>query len=267
VILDLPALAAERTNRRSRTIEIRDIPPTKALAQELAAIYRPVLDRWADAAPRILQAYSATIDQLTRDTAADIDGELGSVGADIDRLVLILTARLRDWGIRVEKWHRDRWIANILSATGIDLGTVLSGSEVNETVDTVIRRNVALIRDVSAQARSRISDAVFRGVQQRRPAVDVARDIREAVQMGRRRSMLIASDQTAKLTSALDGERMRQAGIAKWKWRHSGKLHPRLWHRARDGKVYTWEDSPPADDMPGVPPYCGCRKQAVIDLD
>jgi uncharacterized protein with gpF-like domain len=78
--------------------------------------------------------------------------------------------------------------------------------------------------------------------------------------------LLIASDQTLKLSSQLDTERFRQAGIVKFMWQHSGKPHYRPWHLARDGQVYALEGEIPPGDMPGIPVYCGCKKRAVLDL-
>lgn len=83
--------------------------------------------------------------------------------------------------------------------------------------------------------------------------------------MGRARSVRIASDQLSKITSSLAEERRREAGIDTWRWRHSGKRHPRADHVARNGKEYTDETAP--KDRPGQLPYCGCRGQAVITLD
>jgi len=262
--IDLPKLVRARGIRR--TITIRPIMPPRTLAKELLnALYAPSIRMWAAGLDRILAAYEQTLSQLTTDSPADIDREIGASASAFDRLLLVLTPALRNWGVRVERWHRGRWIANVLSATSIDLGTMLTIGDVEETVDVVIRRNVSLVRDVSEQARGRIADAVFRGVQQRTPVREVAKELREAVEMGRQRSIRIAADQATKLTTALDTERMKQAGIEKWEWKHSGKLHPRQQHLARDGKVYTFDD-PPAD-MPGDLPFCGCRKLAVIELD
>jgi SPP1 gp7 family putative phage head morphogenesis protein len=142
---------------------------------------------------------------------------------------------------------------------------MLGPEDVRETLETIIARNVSLVRDVSEQARARIGDAVFRGLTERTPAREVASQVREAVAMSRRRSINIASDQLTKISSSLDSERMQQAGIEQWKWMHSGKLHPREEHKARNGKLYSFS-KPPAD-MPGQLPFCGCRKLAVVELD
>jgi len=147
-----------------------------------------------------------------------------------------------------------------------------------ETLGAVIERNVGLVKSVSDEARRRIADSVFRGLQNRTPAREVAKDIREAVALERRRALRIASDQTVKVAAALNEERRRQAGIMAWEWIHSGKLHPRPEHEARDGKLYS--DDPadvgaeyqgrvvrkPPEDKPGQLPFCGCTSRAVLIL-
>jgi uncharacterized protein with gpF-like domain len=60
---------------------------------------------------------------------------------------------------------------------------------------------------------------------------------------------------------------MQQAGIDEFEWVHSGKVHFRPWHRARNGKRFKLEGEIPPDDMPGIPIFCGCRKRAVLPLD
>jgi SPP1 gp7 family putative phage head morphogenesis protein len=59
---------------------------------------------------------------------------------------------------------------------------------------------------------------------------------------------------------------MKQAGLDEYQWQHSGKLHYRPHHRARDGKIFKWGEIDPLD-MPGIPPFCGCKKRAVIRFD
>ena len=99
--------------------------------------------------------------------------------------------------------------------------------------------------------------------------------------MGRRRALLVAADQNNKLSAALDQERMAEAGVTLWKFRHSGKRNPREEHKRRDGEIYTLgtnkqvkpDGSPmpggstiPAGRGPGELPWCGCRRQSYIPL-
>lgn len=261
---NLTQLARARGRRRGRRT-FRPITPTQSQASALAAIYLAFVREWQAALPALLAEYERTLSALTTDSASDMQRVIDQTENSLLRLFLTLTPRLREWVLMVERWHRGKWIGAALTASGVDLSTMLTAGDVQETVGTVVARNVALVRNVADQARSRIADIVFRGVQQRSAARDVAKELSEAVGMSRRRALNIASDQASKLTSELDTERMKQAGIEKWEWKHSGKLHPRAEHKARDGKVYTWANAP--NDLPGQLPYCGCRKLSVIDFD
>lgn len=269
-------LARQVRRPSRRPIPLPPIITTKAQADELAAIYLRIVAGWREAWPSILAAYDAELQRtLQTDSPETLGADIDSIAAALHRLVLELTPSLRDWAFRIERWHRGKWIRGILSAATVDLTTQLGALDAQDTIETVIQRNVSLVRDVSDETRRRVADSVFRGLQQRTPAREVAKEIREATSMARGRSIRIAADQAVKLSSALDAERQRQAGLDKFKWRHSGKAHPRPWHRARDGKLYDQvtgkavdgDEIIPANDMPGVPPFCGCVRQGVIVFD
>lgn len=277
---DLPAMARRARNVRRKTITIRDIIPPQMLARDLASTaYAPIVAVWEDATPRIMDAYALSLAQMTTDSPADVQREIEAAEGEASRLYLLLDARLRDWTLRVERWFRGKWRGAILSATGVDLGTLIGPEGVRASLETHLAWNADLVRDVSAQTRQRISAAVFDGLRARTPAREVAAKIREATGLARDRSTRIASDQLTKLTSSLADERRREAGIDLWKWRHSGKRHPREDHRARDGNLYA--DRPggggetvdgqrvldPPEDRPARLPYCGCRSQSVIRFD
>lgn len=276
---NLAQLARRSRNIRRDSITLRDIAPPGTLATNLfRAAYLPAITAWLDALPRINAAYERSIPELTQDSPADVRAEIDGAAEAINRLILILTPEVRQWALSVEKFVRDRWRGAILSATGVDLSVVIGPQDARETLETVLERNVALIKDVSAQAQGRISDAVFRGLTERKPARDVAKDIRAAVDMGRDRSVRIASHQLSALSSDLARERRRDAGLEIFAWHHSRKLHPRTGHQRRDGNLYTENPAlvgkkvdgktvlaaPQAADRAGIPPYCGCRERAVL---
>jgi hypothetical protein len=276
VRFDLASMTRRLRNPRRKSIPIRDIAPTAVLAGDLyRSAYAPVISTLQASADRIAAEYGRTLAEVTTDSAADLGLELDGLKVVLDRLLLTLTPRLRDWVLRAEQWHRGKWRGAVLSATGVDINTMIGPQDVAQPMEAIVEWNVALIRDVGDQARQRIASAVFAGLNERRAATDVAKDIRAATGMARDRSLRIASDQLTKLTASLDGERMTQAGIEEFIYRHSGKLHPRSWHRARDGRHYdlsTFEEvgggeTIAADDRPGVPPFCGCRKQGVVTFD
>ena len=273
----LPRIARQAGKRRD--ITLRPIIPTQAAATALAAIYAPAWQIWAENIDRVLAGYDPqplpTADTLTVDTVDQVQAAISSVAQEF---LTILTARiapgLRQWAVRAEKVHRSRWSAAIKAGVGVDLDMMLTAQPVAETLETWLARNVALVTNVSDVTRGKIADAVFRGYERRGPVREVAREIRAEVDGSRARAIRIAADQNSKLSSQLDRERQAEAGLTQFRWRHSGKAHPRSWHKARDGKVYDSRtgkpvdggEAIPADDRAGMQPWCGCREQAYIAL-
>lgn len=275
----LAQLTRRTRNVRRRAITIRDIAPPATLASSLSAIYRRVVDTWARGADRIMAAYERSLAEIATDAPADVQREIDSIGAELQRLFLILTPKVRDWAIGVERWHRGRWRGAVLAATGVDLQTLIGAEAVRAPIETHIEWNTSLIRDVSAQTQQRIGNAVFDGLRNRTPAREVGKQIRESVGMARDRSNRIAADQLNKLTSSLADERRREAGITAWEWKWSRKKHGREEHIARDGKYYTDAhadvgkevDGKKLNEAPkdrvGQLPWCGCRALSVISFD
>lgn len=261
-------LAARIKRPSRRPIVIANVVPTQAQAIDLYTLYNRVVRAWEAGQAKIIAEYERTVAQMRSDSASSTTGAIDSVAAEINRLVILLTPDLRNWATRVEKVHRGKWAKSVLSATDVDLTTILSPYDVHDTVDSSLEWNIALIKDVSDETRRRISNSVFAGLQRRASADEIAKEISDATVLARARARRIAADQTVKLGSRLNQARQEQAGLTSFKWRHSAKLHPRNWHLARDGRVYPWKNSGiPADDMPGVPPFCGCTAQGVVTFD
>lgn len=267
---------------RRKVVILRPIIAPATLATDLyRAAYLPVVELWQNALAPIEAEYRRSLAALTADSPADLGAQLDQTDGEFLRLVQTLRLRLDQWTLRVEGWQRGKWRGAVLSATGVDIGTMIGPQDVRETLAAAIERNVALIKSVSDEARARIADAVFRGLNQRRPADEVAKDIQGYVGMAQDRARRIAADQIVKLGSSLAAERRREAGIDVWMWRHSAKRHPREWHLARNGVLYSENPAmqgrevngqvvhkpPQATDLPGQPPFCGCVEQAVLVLD
>lgn len=278
---DLAAAVRRQRNPRRKSITLREIVAPQMEAQNLyAACYRPVVNLWSEASRRIIAEYERTLSQMTQDSPADVQAEIDAAGEAFNRLFLTLTPALRDWALKVESVVRGRWRGAVLSATGVDLQTLLGPADARDTLESYIAWNTDLIRDVSDQARKRISDRVFSGLTQRKPAREVAKEIREAVGMARDRSIRIASDQLSKVSASLADERRREAGLEVWAWHHSGKRHPRVEHQARDGLLYSDNPAlvgkkvggkvihapPERGQLPGQLPFCGCRSRGVLLL-
>lgn len=278
------SLMARRAGVRKSVISLRPIKPTQAQARDLAAIYHRMLAPWYGATQRIADAYARELARvLATDSIDDLAALFAELAGEVNRLVLELTPALKDWAFRVEAWHRGKWGDTVLSGANVDVKYLIGPQDAQEEIGAFVARNVALAKDVSAQAQGRISDAVYRGLQARTPAREVGKQIAEATGMARKRANLIARDQGVKLASALNSQRQREAGLDIYRWVHSGKLHPRSWHKARDGKLYERDtgkevefvggkkrygtDVVAPDDRAGQPPFCGCTTAGVLVID
>lgn len=273
---DLKAEARRTRNIRRKSITLGEVAAPVMLGQDLfASVYRPIINLWSDAAKPIADEYARTLASMTTDAPADIQGQIDAAESAATRLALTLTPSLRRWAIVVERAVRTRWVRQVFSATSVDLSTRLGPGDVTETLEAIIARNTALVKDVSAQIQARISDAVFRGLNARSPARDVAKEINEAVALGRKRALRVAQDQLSKASGALAEERQRQAGIDQVIWSSSHKLRPRPHHAARDGKRYYLATKKAVDgsetvdpsDWVSIPPFCGCKSRAYISFD
>lgn len=242
------------------------IIPPQGLELDLRAVYRRVVAAWNTAARKgILPAYSVTLAEGVRDAPADVKDEVEDSAAAITRLVLTLTPVIEDWVVRVEQWHRQRFVQSFVP-TGVKLDTLLGPANVKSTLESVLAENVALIRSLNEQMRNDISGAVFRGLTNRSPAREVSKEITRLTGIARRRADLIAADQLQKLTGRLDQERQQQLGLDTFQWAHSHKLHPRPHHVARDGMKFKWDSVVGRTDPPGRAIRCGCRARAVVKL-
>jgi uncharacterized protein with gpF-like domain len=154
----------------------------------------------------------------------------------------------------------------------VSIDTLMGPEDVRAPISSWLAWNTDLVRDISAQARQRISTAVFSGLQNRTPSRDVAKQIREATGFARDRALRVSSDQLSKLSGSLAEERQRQAGIEQVRWRSSHKKHARQHHAAREGKLYYLETKKAVDgsetvqpgDWVSQPPFCGCRTLSVL---
>jgi len=269
---DLATMTKRAGKTRRPEIVLPEIVMPRTLAVRLDLIYVRVLRMWSEGAKnKLLPDYAASLgfrDGMVRDDAADLQRDLETIAAEIAALIASLEGAVTGWAEAVEAYHRRRWGQIVLTRTGVDIDVLMGPQDVAETLGDVIARNVALIKDVSAQAQGRISDIVFRGLTARTRPREVAKQINEAVGLGRDRSRRIAADQLTKLATELDRARATQAELTEFIWRHSEKLHFRPVHKARNGNRYKYRGDPRlAGDFPGQLPYCGCRAQAFIDLD
>lgn len=174
--------------------------------------------------------------------------------------------------------HSKTTMTNSLSVAGIVEPRMQYNKNVLETLSASTEFNHTLITNIQAEAHDRIYDVIMLSLsspnpdEQGQPAI--IKHLTEVEEMSKKRAELIARDQTAKVYSSLNTERMRQNGIQKFQWIHSsaGKV-PRPSHVAKDGEIFTLDDprlwtGPKADQgPPGWPINCRCTMVPVLDID
>lgn len=265
--IDLAELVRRAGKYRRGSFTAARIEPTGAQRKTLLRIYMRVVRGWQQRfRETILPEYERALSELITDDAGTLNTTIGITERQMALLAAAAGMSVDEWIRSVETWHRGRFAATF-NPTGVKIGTLLDRNDVTDTLAAVLGENVALIRSLDDQMRNGISGAVFRGLQARIPARDLAREVRKVAGVGQSRAELIAADQLQKLTGALDEQRQKQAGIGKFEWVHSRKAKPRPEHVVRDGKVYAWTDPVAKNDPPGRAIRCGCRARAVLEID
>ena len=148
---------------------------------------------------------------------------------------------------------------------GITLKTDAMPAPLKQIVQSAIKENVALIKSIGEKYHTQIEGAVMRSLQ---PGGRGLADVREFLDkyegITDRRRDLIAMNQVRRVTTAMQVERAKSAGVKEFIWRHSrGGAHPREIHERLDGKVFTLDNLPVIDKdgtrgLPGSLPNCRC---------
>ncbi|PZR88366.1 MAG: hypothetical protein DI537_23805 [Stutzerimonas stutzeri] len=263
---DLRALAKRRGFRRA-SIDLRPIEPPTALGSEIEtaalAILRAAQD---DIRDRLLAVYESRPNQTQDDASQTIAEALAAVGNAIRRLVVSVSPAVSRWSVRVEDWHRQRFAANVKAGTGADVVAFLAAHDAQDQVEAAAAWAASLIEGLSDDLRKQVESLTWAAYANQTPRAELAKQLVERIGVSKTRARFIARDQTTKLAANLDRLRQQEAGITEYRWRHSGKKHPRPEHVARDGQIFRW-DSPPDDGPPGTQPNCGCRAQAHLTLE
>lgn len=252
---------------RKREFVLRPIEASSSQMKELQRMMADVVTVWESGARLyIIPEYSRTLATYTGDSPMSVNAAVNRVVGGAVQAVLNFGGLLQSWLTRFNRTHFNKFVAAIKYATNVDLKTIMTVGTVESTLETILERNVSLVRNISDETRAKISDTVFRGLQARTPARDVAKEITRITGIEKKRALRIASDQAVKLSSQLDRERQIQVGMNSFRWNHSDKVNYRPEHKARDGKVFKWTSHVAKTDPPGFLPFCGCKAQGFISM-
>nr|WP_273818064.1 phage minor head protein [Providencia rettgeri] len=157
---------------------------------------------------------------------------------------------------------------------GITIKTPTMPDALKDRMIAATAENVSLIKSIPSQFHQRIESVALRSISQGGEGAKTLLDeIRHTGSVTESRGNFIAVDQTRKITTAANYERMKSAGIRKAVWHHSGgSAEPREWHLQLDGEVFDLDNPPIIDPktgergLPGQLPNCKCFWTPVIDF-
>lgn len=259
--IDLETVLRAQGKRAQIKVDMPSFP--RWFEMELVSIYREVTQIWSKEVVRqLLEEYQREL-QL-RDSPEEVLNRLDLI---IVQALVTFDRKFRDWLDRGSAMHYRTLMARLRYATNVNLSTVIPLTSPTDTFEDLLRWNTELVRNINEQTRQRIASAVYSGLTNRTPVATVAREIQEATAMSRARARRIASDQTVKLSSALDDQRMKELGVEGYEWMHSGKAHPRPEHKARNGDYFKFGSVVDRTDAPGQAPFCGCKRRMVLNRE
>lgn len=247
----------------------------------------------------VAQRYQKKLDALIKRMRSEYDSEITRLYRDFGELTMdaslasqsriVLNELGRKWEqifSRASKDIVDSFVSQLNKAAKKDVEQSLkqlSGGlaikvpewpgDLQEKVKAAVNSNVKLIRNIPEEYSLRIEGIVNRSIESgQEGAATIYRELNKAGDITERRARTIAMDQTRKVTSAMNNERMKSAGVTKFRWRHSGGgKDPRRIHVQLDGQIFPLDDPPVIDEdgtrgMPGFLINCRCVAVPVLDF-
>lgn len=172
-------------------------------------------------------------------------------------------ARARETAEALSRFNRIQVARQLKAAIGVDVIGTETG--IQDYLADWVRENTALIESIPQNLHDRIGQIVRSEFRQGQRAEVVEEKIRKVFGVTRNRAILIARDQSNKLTGQLTRLRQTSLGIESYRWRTSNDDRVRPTHAANDGKVFQWNDPPAETGHPGHDVNCRCTAEPVFD--
>ena len=175
-------------------------------------------------------------------------------------------------------------VKKAINSMGIDINPELNDPKIKRILVAHAKKTCNAIENIPRQYRDKVAKAVLDNFYGTLPdGRSLLEQLHSICQMSQQEAMLIATDQTSKLTGRLNQARQEDIGVEEYIWHTVGgqrvagnpagvrpstpsmaKSNTYCDHYEREGKKFRW-DSPPPDGHPGQLRLCRCRAEAVID--
>lgn len=211
----------------------------------------------------LAQNYSAASADVLLDLIERKTQDAGSMQAHVARIYA-----------RVESYNAAEFNSICNSVFGTGLAGITSDRQDADNMQALkeawVQQNLDLIKSIDSRTMERIRQSLSDAIIQNVSSAELSKYLRDEIQKlagtTMSRATLIGVDQVGKLNGQMTQYRQQYAGIDRYEWEtaHDSRVRPA--HRARQGKIYNW-DEPPADGNPGMPIRCRCVALPVFDMD
>lgn len=268
----------------------------KRLASDKATVGKPLIPS-AAIADKYAKAVQVLIREMVRETAAELKAMFSAPGYALDgkhddvedgspaaRSQIILNKLMKKYRGKFDDlatMATDRMIKATLkhvdTTSGLSLRELGAGFELPDFWSSRLREIVAastkeatqLIKTIPERFLSQVQGETMRSITSGRGMADLTPFLAEKYGQNLRKAKNVALDQTRKAYSNLAAQRMRDAGVQEFEWRHSHGAHdPRKQHQSWSGKIFRYDD-PPVDEtfgpvLPGQAINCRCFARPVL---
>ena len=292
---------ATQTKKNNKIIESDAFRYSPALELEYKRALRGIVDDMLkDVARGLVSSYRKNKQAFALDSAFDnIDEKLKELEKKYRRIFEIRgEAAAKKIIMRQLRYSRSKFkkVMEKLMPKEAEIPSI-TGSviprDVEEVIKASIMENVSLIKSIHQKYFEQITGSVARSMQAGGSIKQLRDEILKYNGMTRRRADIIAYDQTRKTYQAINLRNMKNAGIKKAMWVHSGggqtvrEYHYRRWDgvsgkkdghpNGLNGFIFDVEKPPVIQEQKGTQqeirgypaqlPNCKCVMRAVIELD
>lgn len=142
-----------------------------------------------------------------------------------------------------------------------------------DVLPDIIRENVNLITKINVEDVDRISQVIFKGLQEGRNYNELLDELKATQGFTDRRAYTVAQDQTNKINQFIQRQNALAIGCTKAVWIHvAGKYTSRVSHIHMNGKTFEiekgcYDDFEKRFVKPGELIHCRCIMQVIFDED
>jgi uncharacterized protein with gpF-like domain len=253
---------------------------------------------------REAERVASMVEKMNRDVSKSIESlfssELAkeSVAQDASiasQATILLNAKAREWQKKFNDFanffgkdmadRQNKYVTKDMGNSleklsgGMSIKTDTLSDRTKDIIKASSEQSSSLIKSIGTDYMSSVKEAVMRSITDSSSSFESLKESINQALTGRfkvykNKAKNTALDQTRKTYQALSDQRMRDVGVTKYRWQHSGgSQQPRSYHRDElNGQIFDLNDPPVIDKKtgerghPGDAINCKCIKIPIIEF-